>query len=101
MRRDAGVRFCFSRKDSRADGFVRLKTEKSWSISHGKNGDSQSKPGLLAAVPAWEKDRIAVCYHLPAQDQTQATQLRDYLAGSGVRRIRKLVEPPSEGGKPK
>ena len=30
-----------------------------------------------------------------------STQLRDYLAGSGVRRIRKLVEPPSEGGKPK
>ena len=38
---------------------------------------------------------------LPSIVGIRSTQLRDYLAGSGVRRIRKLVEPPSEGGKPK
>ena len=38
---------------------------------------------------------------LPSIVVIRSTQLRDYLAGSGVRRIRKLVEPPSEGGKPK
>ena len=38
---------------------------------------------------------------LPSITGIRSTQLRDYLAGSGVRRIRKLVEPPSEGGKPK
>ena len=57
---------------------------------------------------------------LPSITGIRSTQLRDYLAGNGVRRIRntnylitvslgalglrrirKLVEPPSEGGKPK
>ena len=38
---------------------------------------------------------------LPYITGIRSTQLRDYQAGSGVRRIRKLVEPPSEGGKPK
>ena len=38
---------------------------------------------------------------LPSIVGIRSTQLRDYLAGSGVRRIRKLVEPPSKGGKPK
>lgn len=38
---------------------------------------------------------------LPSIAGIRSTQLRDYLAGNGIRRIRKLMEPPSEGGKPK
>ena len=38
---------------------------------------------------------------LPSIAGIRSTQLRDYLAGNGIRRIRKLMEPPSEGGKPR
>ena len=38
---------------------------------------------------------------LPAITEIRSTQLRDFLAESGIRRIRKLLELPSEGGKPK
>lgn len=36
---------------------------------------------------------------LPSIDGVRSTQLRDYLAGSGVRKMRRLLAPP-EGGKP-
>ncbi len=36
---------------------------------------------------------------LPSIAGIKSTQLRDCLAGNGIRRIRRLMEPPSEGGK--
>lgn len=38
---------------------------------------------------------------LPSIVGIRSTQLRDYLAGTGMKRIRHLMEPPPEGGKPK
>ena len=37
---------------------------------------------------------------LPSIVGISSTKLRDYLAGSGLSRIRRWMEPPSEGGKP-
>ncbi len=38
---------------------------------------------------------------LPSIVDVRSTQLSDYLAGSGLHRIRRLLEPTSEGGSPK
>lgn len=38
---------------------------------------------------------------LPSIVDIRSTQLRDYFAGTGLKRIRRIMEPSSEGGKPK